>query len=323
MQRSLAILIVIFSAAVAAAAQPEAAPQNARQALLEMFFSKTPGTFEKHLPSALQAALHKADTGSGTSMLQQFSLLTSQLNAQGKVLQTFEAGSTLVAVENAQTGDKFEITVERDDLRADEDEIELAFRSYKEGQIQKAPVFPHLTFLMKSEKGLWRLNELTFSIRVALDDPELIKTMMASMQQRQLQSGMPVQSIGQSQIPANDTGILGSMRAIATAEVTYAMTYPNAGYTCSLSDLDGFGGGAPNEHQAMLIESRLASGKKNGYIFTLSRCDGPPASHFRLTAVPAMQDVGLRAFCMEQSGEIRSSADGKAASCLSAGAPTH
>jgi hypothetical protein len=158
-------------------------------------------------------------------------------------------------------------------------------------------------------------------MRIALDDPEFIKTMLAGMQQRQMQSGMQAQSMSQNQIPANDAGALASLRAIATAEMTYAMTYPNVGHTCSLSDLDGFGGGTPNEHQAMLLESRLASGKKNGYIFTLSGCDGPPASHFRVTAVPAMPDAGLRAFCMEQAGEIRYSADGKGATCLSSGNP--
>ena len=52
-------LVVVF-AALSALAQP--APQTARQALLEMFFSKTPGTFEKHLPQATRAALPKAGT---------------------------------------------------------------------------------------------------------------------------------------------------------------------------------------------------------------------------------------------------------------------
>ena len=52
--KKLAILIpyafVLIFASLSASAQP--APQTARQALLEMFFSKTPGTFEKHLPQA-------------------------------------------------------------------------------------------------------------------------------------------------------------------------------------------------------------------------------------------------------------------------------
>src|SRR4029077_8992313 len=48
---------------LSASAQP--APQTARQALLEMFFSKTPGTFEKHLPQATRAAMRKAGATSG------------------------------------------------------------------------------------------------------------------------------------------------------------------------------------------------------------------------------------------------------------------
>ena len=54
---------VLTIASLSASAQP--APQTARQALLEMFFSKTPGTFEKHLPQATRAALRKAGTASG------------------------------------------------------------------------------------------------------------------------------------------------------------------------------------------------------------------------------------------------------------------
>ena len=37
-----------------------AVPQTARQALIEMFFSKTPGTLVKHLPAATRAALEKS-----------------------------------------------------------------------------------------------------------------------------------------------------------------------------------------------------------------------------------------------------------------------
>ena len=322
MGRVTAIVAALVVWTMAASAQP--APQTARQALIEMFFSKTPGTFEKHLPETLRGALGKADSG-GSSLTQQFSLLTSQLNAQGQ-LQTFEAGRELVRLENPQTDTKFEILVERDDLRGDEDEIELSFRSYKGGKSQNAPVFPRLTFLMKSDAGTWRLNELTFSIRVSLADPEFAKTILASMQPRPMaaspvQGAMPGPESAAARAPVNDAAAVGAIRTITTAEMAYSATYPGTGFTCSLSDLDGFGAGTPNEHQAMLIESRLASGKKSGYIFTLSGCDGPPASHFQLTAVPAMPGMGLRTFCADQSGAVRYATDGQAAKCLHGGTP--
>jgi len=137
-----------------------------------------------------------------------------------------------------------------------------------------------------------------------------------------------MQMQGQTSTPTfgSDASVLAAMRTILTAEITYAATYPSAGFTCTLSDLDGFGGGAPNEHQAMLIPSGLASGKKYGYTFALSGCSGNRSTSFHLTAAPAVSmqggnSFGRRAFCSDQSGAIRSSADGSAATCLSSGVP--
>jgi hypothetical protein len=103
--------------------------------------------------------------------------------------------------------------------------------------------------------------------------------------------------------------------------VTYASSYPAAGFTCTLSSLDGFGGGEPNERQAMLINSGLASGKKFGFVFTLSGCAGSPATGFHLTAAPNGTLYGRKAFCADQSGVIRSSDDGNPATCLASGTP--
>jgi len=54
--------------------------------------------------------------------------------AHGQQLQTFEAGPTLVMVEDPEVHSKFEITVERDDLRGDEDQIDLSFQASKNGE---------------------------------------------------------------------------------------------------------------------------------------------------------------------------------------------
>ncbi len=118
----------------------------------------------------------------------------------------------------------------------------------------------------------------------------------------------------------SDAGALAAFRKILAAETTYAATYPAGGYTCTLSDLDGFGAAEANEHQAMLISSGLASGKHQGYGFSLSGCSGAPAASFRLIAAPIGESYGRRAFCTDQSGAIRSSADGSAATCVTSGA---
>src|SRR5437762_2312373 len=103
--------------AAAAWGQKEGAHQTAGQARREMFFSKTPGTLVKHLPTATRAALEK--TGALAS-LQQYSTMAAQLQTQGGSFQTFDTGSVLLAGENPKTAQKFEITVENDVLRGDQ-----------------------------------------------------------------------------------------------------------------------------------------------------------------------------------------------------------
>lgn len=304
-------------------AQP--APQTARQALIEMLFGK-PGSFEKHLPKATIAALREA-SGNGASMLDQFSMLSALAKTQNSHLQTFEAGSTLLTLEDERTQSKFEVTVENDDLRGDEDEIQLAFHGTKENQSPATPLLPTFTVLMKQETGIWKLNEISVTLRVPLADPEFLKGVVAGIKQRQTMAGngSPVfQNSGTASAQAtrpSEALAISAVRAILTAEATYAATYPSHGFTCTLSDLDGFGSDSPNEQHAMLIESRLASGKKAGYVFVLSGCTGTPSSHFQLAAVPATPAVGARAFCADQSAVIRSSSDGQAATCFAGGTP--
>src|SRR5713101_5186689 len=256
MRRLEIIMALVLSSAVALHGQAQPVPQNARQALLEMFFSKTPGTFEKHLPEATRAALRKSD-GQGLLLLQQLSFMTNQLNSQGQQLQTFEAGPTLLAVEDPRTNSKFDVTVERDDLRGEADELELSFHAYKDGQPQASFVSPHLTFLMKQQAGIWRMNEITVAIHMALDNPEFLKEMTKNMANL---GAVNMSNLGTAHSSANEATAISALRTLTTAEITYSATYPNRGYTCSLWDLDGFGSSETSEHHAMLIDSGLATG---------------------------------------------------------------
>ena len=331
MRRSVLYLSVAILWAGSLSGQPTPAPQNvpqtARQALLEMFFSKTPGTFAKHLPTATRAALEKSGA---LASLQQYSMLVNQLQTQGQNVQTFETGSVLLTADDPKTGGKADITVENDTLRGDQDDIELTFHMYKNGQEQPSPFRSQITFSMKQEGQVWTLNEISVTVHVPLADPAFLKIISEKMSP---QSTVPQAGAGASsgavsprpevsgQPVGSDAMVVAAMRTILTAEVTYASAYPTVGFTCSLSSLDGFGGGEPNEHQAMLINSGLASGKRYGFVFTLSECGGTPASSFHLTAVPNGNTYGRKAFCTDQSGVIRSSSDGNPATCLASGIP--
>jgi len=315
-------LMVVLLLVAALQAQQAAVPQTARQALLEMFFGKEPGTFVKHLPLATRNALEKAGA---LASLQQWSEMMShmQMQTQRQNLQTYETGSVLLTAEDPKTEQKIEVIVENDSLRGDQDDIELSFQTYKNGQAQRTPFMPQMTFSMKQESQIWKLNEISVTVHLPLADPDFLKAITEKMKpQISMDNGSPSPSPAPMPAPAmTDEQVLKAMRTILTAEVTYAATYPRTGFTCTLSDLDGFGSGAPNEHQAMLISSSLAGGKRYGYTFSLSGCGGPPATSFQLTAAPNANAFGRKAFCAGQSGTIRSSSDGTAATCLASGTP--
>jgi hypothetical protein len=271
-------------------------------------------------------------------------LKTSKLSARGGQFQTFEAGPTLMMIEDPQAHSKFEIAVERDDLRGEEDEIELSFHGYKDGETQTAGSKVRFTLTMKQEAGTWRMSEVMVSVGVSLTDPAFLKAMSTNMRPTVSGASMgssPISASGSSSvsspglgsssfgssndtamIAANEASAVAGLRVLNTAEVTYAATFPSRGFACALSDLGGMGaGGGPSEHQAMLIDPRLAQGRKNGYVFRLTGCDGTPASKYNISAVPADSGSGTRAFCGDESAVIRFSEDGKAESCLSAGKP--
>ncbi len=295
-----------------------AALQTARQALLEMFFSKTSGTLIKHLPAATLTALEKSGA---LATLQQYSPLAAQFQTTGKQLETFETGPVLLATQDPKTGQKVEVTVENDVLQGDADNIELSFQTYKEGQPQRTPFMPHITFAMKMESGVWKLNEILISVRLPLADPDFLKSVTDGIKSRAAASTTNQPAFQTTTTFGTDASVVAALRTMLTAETIYSNTYRSVGYTCTLSDLDGFGGGEPNEHQAMLLASGLASGKKYGYLFTIGGCAGVPANRFHLSATPAGSSLGRRAFCADQSGVVRSSADGNPATCLASGVP--
>jgi prepilin-type N-terminal cleavage/methylation domain-containing protein len=116
---------------------------------------------------------------------------------------------------------------------------------------------------------------------------------------------------------ADEAAAVEALRTINTAEITYASTYPDIGFTCSLSSL-GPASGVPTPTSAGLIDSVLASGSKSGYTFTLSGCTGTPGGSYFANADP-LPNQGVRKFCTDQSGVIRY--DPGTGSCTASSAP--
>jgi type IV pilus assembly protein PilA len=289
----------------ATGAQNQTPPQTARQALLEIVLDRTAGAWEKHLPEAARRVLVHGGDIPQMQIVRQLTYFRAGISANGGELETFESGPLLLAIEEKASQHKVEIVVERDDLTGDADEIELSVRSYSEGQPESLPVVPRIILSMKQEKDVWKLSEITVALHVPLSDPDYLK------------------GLKKIQNSNFESAATEGLRAINTAQVIYSRAFPERGFTCTLSTLGvSETQGDPSPEHAMMIDDSLASGNRNGYIFSITGCDIPPASRYRATAVPADPSSGMLAFCSDESGVIRYSADGHAATCLSEGVPT-
>ncbi len=293
---TLVLSVSSFVTAQTAASSETSPPQTARQALIEMFFGTAANHLEKHLPEVTRRSFQKLGSANGQNFLAEFSMFASQAKASGTAFQTFDTGPTLLNAEDPRdgTGEKVEITVERDDLIGDEDQIELALHMSRGGKGDTTlPFIPRFTFSMKMESEVWRLNEISVTVRLPLADPDFLK------------------SIEDRQRGQNEQMTIWSLRTVVAAEKSYQSA--QGSFACTLSKLANSSKPGIN---AGYFDPELAAGKKNGYVYAISACD---PSHYKIVAEPSVADSGQRAFCSDESGAVRASADGKATTCLSRG----
>lgn len=249
-------------------AQTPQAPQTARQALIEMFFGTAPNHLEKHLSDSTRNTFKRMSGEGGMSMLDQFSMFANMTKAGGVKFETFDTGPTLLQAEEVEQNEKTEISVESDNLSGDEDEIELTLHITKEGNEQPLPFIPHFTFIMKTEAGVWRLNEIRAEVRVPLADPEFLRNI-------ERQNGRQ-----------NEQGAQLGMRLIIADQNSYHASHGT--YACSLAALMGKGQNASNGSF-----TDLATGKHGGYVYVISGCDG---TQYKIVAEPEINNSGQRAF---------------------------
>ena len=315
MLRSAALLTLVSctaSAQLVDRTQPVA--QTPRQALIEVLQSKDGGAIEKHLPEATKKKLRELRLlggGAASGVMIHDTGFARITRSPAEKMEVFEAGPVLARIENARTNEKIEITIENDDFRSVENDFELAFHMYKNGEEFTHWYTPRILLRMKQEAGIWRFTEIGMSAKVPIGDPQFLDAITKDWLKGQRMS--------------DSAAAVASVRTIITAQMAYAASYPAVGFTCSLANLgsEGIRPGSrkqqPNELHAMLIDDELASGQKSAYKFSLSGCTTPPATRFVITAVPQTSLAGQRAYCSDESGIIRYSLDGKAETCLAAG----
>lgn len=309
------VCIVLWTAlSISAAAQsssdappaPAKQPQTARQALIEMFLGKNPQDFKKHLPKpAIEALVSKGETPED-SILLRISMVGRQLGASEHV-ETFDDGPMLLVSESNEGKGKdkektrLEAMVEHDSFSGDSDEIELSVHFYRDGKEEFLYVVPRLTFSFIQEKEVWKLSDLTITAQIPLTDAEYLKGVRKKVNEN------------------NERLASAHVAMLASFEATYAAQNPGRGYTCTLSDL--YPNAPAEEFTGYAYPANTGGSESAGYHYELSGCDGNPATRFQIVATPIDADEGMKAFCADESGNVRSQANGNGSECLSQGQP--
>jgi prepilin-type N-terminal cleavage/methylation domain-containing protein len=129
-------------------------------------------------------------------------------------------------------------------------------------------------------------------------------------------AAIAIPNLLRSRIAANESSAVGSIRSINTAQVTYASTYPDAGFSPSLANLGPVpGAGSPTSATAGLLDGVLGcssnSCTKSGYKFNI----GGGNTTYTVNGDPATPgQTGQRYFYSDASGVIRYSNTASAAS---------
>jgi type IV pilus assembly protein PilA len=123
-------------------------------------------------------------------------------------------------------------------------------------------------------------------------------------------AGIAIPNLLRSRINANEASAVASIRTINSAQVAYAVAYPDQGYADDLSKLKSPApGGSPDANSAGLLDPVLGCASqpclKGGYRFSVVNPSGSPVIGYDLTAVPATPGMtGVRGFCSTQLASV-------------------
>jgi type IV pilus assembly protein PilA len=137
-------------------------------------------------------------------------------------------------------------------------------------------------------------------------------------------AAIAIPNLLRARIAANESSAVHLVSEINTAEVMYRTTYPDVGFTCTLSSLGGNKSSSPSPDQAQLLEDRVSSGEAHGYRLELRNCVNSEADghKYQVVAHPVVRhQTGVRAFCSDETAVVRVDASGSADDCLASGPP--
>jgi hypothetical protein len=277
--------------------------QTPRQALIEMFTARDQKAFERHLPKIMQQRIAAITSGSSTG----FSASPQTLNAafgRKNNLRWFETGPVLLVMQDANS--RLEVKVERENLQAERDDIDLSFKVTTTGQTPNFGNGTRIMLTMQKEEGIWRLSEFGLTFRMKLDGSflEAMARQMNLMTKTTMPASavtaepVPVRKMSAEDLSAPEKAALNSLQQLLTAQKEYRAANPSIGFTCD--------------------PESLSAKEISGYRTMIVGCKGNPTSSYKITLTPAgMMTKGWRSFCADESGVARYSDDGQGISCLS------
>ena len=313
----LAISFAVFLAG-GAVGQHASAEQSPRQAMIEML-SGGEAPFKKHLTVEMQSRLQNLMKGSLDNAPGPLQALTGLNTPGSNKFQAFDLGPILFSFNNPQEHERYEVQIDSDEPRGDEDIMGLSLHLVRGGVEQQIPVGLRFVLNLKRQEGVWRLNSITLSATLPVGDPRILDMSWLSPALAAATGGT-VDASPTTPVVVDERPKLSPLRAvrmIAMAENIYAQKHPGLGYTCTMGDLVNVGRGMDEDGMYKFMDAGFADGLYNGYRFSLSGCERKPARMFRVIAEPVAGRG--KAYCSDNTNNLRASDDGRGTTCLISG----
>lgn len=294
---------------------PKTPTQTPRQAMVELLTGEEAAA-KKHLTLEVQkqiAASAGNPVAGGMSLL---GLMNMAKGAGGPEFQAFGTGPILFSADSPKDRERIELRVESDVVHGETADLDLSLHSFKNDQEESLPIGLHFLLGLKLQQSIWRLNAITFSIKLPVGDPRLFdpgtwnQSLMASRM-------MGASGIGGASATPEKIPVGRAVKMVGMAENVYLRKHPNSGFTCNLADLINIGRGFDNGQPYTYLDSEFATGNYNGYRFKLSSCN---SSQFEVTAEP-VSGLG-KAYCSDATNTLRVADDGRGTTCLASGRVT-
>src|SRR5262249_51213962 len=139
--RPMLLMVAICGTGSLLAAQPKgerSSPQSPRQALVEMITGGE-DAFKKHLTLEVQQKLDEMQRNTPPGNMGPVQILQSA-RAGDNNFETFDAGPVLLSLNNPQDRQRWEVRIDGDDLRGDQDEMQLSLHTMRKGLEEELPL---------------------------------------------------------------------------------------------------------------------------------------------------------------------------------------